>query len=129
MCKWCQDPPPQLLLDGITRFNLGDYYEQHEILEDLWAHEHRNIRRFYQGILQIGVAMFHIQNGNKHGAVYMLERGSNYLLPFTPHCQTVNVTDLLEQATRVLESIKDIAPEKLADFDWSLAPTINRKQP
>ena len=124
MPAWCREPPPPLLLEGIAQFNRGDFFEQHETLEDLWRSEPREIRRLYQGILQIGVAAYQIRRQNHHGAVHMLTRGAAYLRPFAPHCQSVDVADLLAQATRLLEAVTALGPDRLAAFDWSLAPRV-----
>ena len=124
MPGWCDEPPPPLLLDGVSQLNRGEFFEQHETLEDLWRKETREVRRLYQGILQIGVAMFHITRGNHHGAVYMLTRGPAYLRPFAPSCQTVDVTDLLDQAARIRGEVERLGPGNLDRFDWSLAPRV-----
>lgn len=124
MQSWCQEPAPPLLRTGIEQFNRGDYFEQHETLEELWNAEPREVRRLYQGILQIGVAMHHIRRGNHHGAVYMLTRGSEYLRPFTPTCQSVDVADLLAQAARLLELLEQLGRTGLASFDWLHAPRV-----
>ena len=124
MPGWCDEPPPQLLLDGVAQFNRGEFFEQHETLEDLWREERRAVRRLYQGILQIGVAMYHITRGNHHGAVYMLTRGPAYLRPFAPACQTVDVADLLKQAARIRGEVERLGPGNLEYFDWSLAPRV-----
>ena len=124
MARWCDEVPPQLLLDGVAQLNSGEFFKQHETLEDLWHAETREVRRLYQGILQIGVAMHHISKRNHHGAVYMLTRGPAYLRPFAPTCQTVNVIDLLDQATRILREVERLGPDGLARFDWSLAPQV-----
>ena len=120
----CLDAPPDLLRRGIEQFNRGEYFLQHETLEDLWRQETRPIRRLYQGILQVGVAMYHLQQHNHHGVVYMLTRGSDYLRPFTPTCQGVDVAALLTDATRLLETVEQLGPERLDTFDWSLSPTV-----
>ena len=124
MTKWCDEAPPQLLLDGVAQLNGGEFFKQHETLEDLWNAETREVRRLYQGILQIGVAMYHISKCNHHGAIYMLTRGPAYLQPFAPSCQTVDVYDLLNQATRILREVERLGPNGLARFDWSLAPQV-----
>ena len=120
----CDEPAPPMLLEAIAQLNRGDYFEQHETLEELWKAEPRDIRRVYQGILQIGVAMHHLRNGNHHGAVYMLQRGSAYLRPFTPRCQTVDIDDLLAQASRILEAVDRLGRTHLDRFDWTLAPHV-----
>lgn len=125
----CQERPPALLQRGIEQFNRGEFFEQHETLEDLWREEPRPIRELYRGILQIGVAMYHIQRGNHHGAVYMLTRGQAYLQPFAPSCQGVDVADLLDQAARALSEVERLGRVRLARFDWSLAPQVRAAHP
>ena len=124
MPGWCDEPPPPLLLTGIAQFNRGEFFEQHETLEDLWQSEARDVRRLYQGILQIGVALYQIQRNNHHGAVYMLTRGTAYLRPFAPRCQTVDVEDLLAQASRILTAVERLGPDGLERFDWTLTPRV-----
>ena len=121
----CEEPPPPQLLDGIAQFNRGEYFEQHETLELLWRAEPRDIRRLYQGILQIGVAFHHLRRRNHHGTVYMLTRGARYLAPFTPRCQGVDVARLLSDAAAALSEVERLGADRLADFDWALAPTVH----
>ena len=124
MPDWCDEPPPRLLLTGIAQLNRGEFFEQHETLEELWRTEPREVRGLYQGILQIGVALHQVRRCNHHGAVYMLTRGTAYLRPFAPRCQSVDVDDLLAQAARILAAVERLGPYGLASFDWSLAPRV-----
>jgi uncharacterized protein len=121
----CDETPPRLLVAGIEQFNRGEFFEQHETLEELWRAETRPVRQLYQGILQIGVAFHHLRRGNYHGVIYMLTRGSAYLQPFAPCCQRVNVRALLEAAACARESIEALGPGRLDEFDWSLAPRVH----
>jgi uncharacterized protein len=121
----CDEPPPPRLVEGIAQFNRGEYFEQHETLELLWRDERRDVRRLYQGILQIGVAFHHLRRRNHHGTVYMLTRGANYLAPFAPRCQGVDVRRLLTDAAAALAAVEQLGPERLGDFDWRLAPTVH----
>ncbi|PYR58956.1 MAG: DUF309 domain-containing protein [Acidobacteria bacterium] len=114
MCTACSEPPPVALLEGIEQFNRGDYFEQHETLELLWRAEPRDVRRMYQGILQIGVAFHHLRRLNHHGTVYMLTRGSRYLAPFVP----------LSDAATALREVERLGPDRLDEFDWRLAPRV-----
>ena len=121
---YCDEAPPPLLLKGIEQFNRGEYFEQHETLELLWRAERRDVRRLYQGILQIGVAFLHLRRLNHHGAVYMLTRGAAYLAPFAPRCQGVDVAALLDAAAAALCEVDRLGPARLAQFDWRLAPRV-----
>ena len=129
MCPACREDPPPLLRQGIAELNSGAYFEQHETLEELWRAERREVRRLYQGILQVGVALHHVRNRNHHGAVYMLQRGMQYLRPFRPRCQSVDVGDLLAQAGRILAAVEQLGPTGLDRFDWALAPRVRLVAP
>ena len=129
MSDWCLEAPPRRLLDGIAQFNRGEFFAQHETLEDLWREERRDVRRLYQGVLQIGVSLYHIQRQNHHGAVYMLTRGTGYLRPFSPTCQSVDVADLLTQAAKVLAAVEQLGPDRIWQFDWALTPRVHLVDP
>jgi len=120
----CDEPPPPELLEGIAQFNRGEFFEQHETLELLWRAEPRPVRSLYQGILQIGVAFHHLGRRNYHGVVYMLTRGSMYLEPFAPVCQTVDVRALLNGAAVALRAVEALGPGGLEQFDWKLVPQV-----
>ena len=120
----CDESPPRLLVDAVAQFNHGEYFEQHETLELLWRAEPREVRRLYQGILQIGVAFHHLRRRNYHGTVYMLTRGTHHLAPFSPRCQGVDVEKLLTDATSVLSIVERLGPDRLGDFDWQLVPIV-----
>lgn len=120
----CLEPPPPGLLAGVEQFNRREFYECHDTLEELWMAEERPIRCLYQGILQIGVAFFHMQRGRYLPAVTLLERGSGYLEPLAPRCMTLDVAGLLAGAARCLAELNRLGPEGLSDFDWSLVPRV-----
>jgi hypothetical protein len=120
----CLESPPPGLLAGVEEFNRGQFFECHETLEALWLAEPRPIRRLYQGILQIGVAFYHLQAGRYRPVLTLLERGSGYLQPFVPQCMDVDVARFLDDAARCLAQVKWLGPDRLDDFDLSLIPRI-----
>src|SRR5947209_18708067 len=124
MSGWCSEPPPAALVEGIEQFNRGEYFEQHETLELLWRAERRDVRRLYQGILQIGVAFHHLRRQNHHGTVYMLTRGPAYLAPFGPRCQRVDVAALLRDAAAARRAVERLGHGRLGEFDWRLVPKM-----
>lgn len=76
-----------LYAEGIRHFNACDFFEAHEVWEELWTDYRGEARRFYQGLIQAAVALHHFGNGNIRGAkkVYVSSRaylegyGSSYL--------------------------------------------------
>jgi uncharacterized protein len=69
-------------LDGIAQFNRGDYFEAHEVWEDLWHDTTGPNRRFYQGLIQAAVAVYHAGNGNARGAKRLFQSGRKYMSGF-----------------------------------------------
>ncbi|RIK32935.1 MAG: DUF309 domain-containing protein, partial [Chloroflexi bacterium] len=52
------------MLRALEQFNRGEYWAQHETLEEIWrAEPDPTIRNFYKGILQIGVGFYHLRKG------------------------------------------------------------------
>jgi predicted metal-dependent hydrolase len=120
----CGEPPPAELVRAIEEFNRGEYFEQHETLETLWRATQTPVRDLYHGILQIGVGFHHLRRGNHHGASVLMAEGLDKLRAFAPACQSVDVAGLVADATRARDRVMALGPERLAEFDWSLAPKI-----
>jgi uncharacterized protein len=66
-------------LTGILHFNQGDYFEAHEVWEELWHDTAGPDRRFYQGLIQAAVAVYHASNGNAAGARRLFHSGRRYM--------------------------------------------------
>src|SRR5438270_11539927 len=79
-----EDYDPRYLA-GILCFNGRDFFEAHEVWEDLWAESHGNERRFYQGLIQAAVGLFHFSGGNLGGAVKLYHSARAYMEPCGPH--------------------------------------------
>lgn len=58
---------------GITMYNLGQYWECHEYLEDLWREDMGdNARYVYWAIIQVATSLYHYEGKNLIGAWGML---------------------------------------------------------
>lgn len=88
---------PQEFWQGIELFNTGQFYACHDTLEALWMESAEPDKSFYQGILQISVALYHLGNGNLKGAIILLGEGSNRLARYPSIYSQVDVDELLEQ--------------------------------
>jgi len=75
-------PPEPLLSEsqraeltlGVRQFNEGFFFECHDTLEELWSGLRGPGRDFFQGLIQVSVGFYHLGNGNRGGALSMLER-------------------------------------------------------
>jgi len=124
MTKSCNDSPSAQLLQGIREFNAQDWFECHETVEELWIGSQGEIRDFYQGIIQVAVALHHWRNGNFGGAVSLLNGGCTYLRKVGETCQWVDVATLIADADRLRMVLEGLGVERMAELDRSLLPTI-----
>ena len=68
------DEESALFRRGVDEFNRGFYFECHDTLEDLWSGLRGPVRDFFQGLIQVSVAHYHLGNGNAAGAESMMRR-------------------------------------------------------
>lgn len=66
-------------LAGILFFNRHDFFEAHEVWEDLWGDCNEHDRRFYQALIQAAVALYHYGNGNLRGATKLYGTSKGYM--------------------------------------------------
>lgn len=115
---------PDLALRGIEEFNRGEFFEAHEYLEDAWRAETGRIRYLYQGILQVGVGLYHRENGNWKGATSLLRSGIERLKEFEPETGGLDVSRLIRESERCLTELERLGSERVWEFDDSLVPQV-----
>jgi uncharacterized protein len=75
--------PPQFL-QGVELFNAGEFYECHEVLEELWLAARGDERTLLHALIQSAAALHHLQNGNRKGAAGVYSRASRKLEVLPP---------------------------------------------
>jgi len=108
------DEPPPTLERGIGEFNRGEFYACHDTLEAVWMDADTSEKHFYQGILQIAVAFYHLENLNWRGGAILMGEGINRLGRFEPSHRNVQVDDLVDQAVEWLELIQTAGADGLS---------------
>ena len=109
----CQAEPSEELLRAVDEFNRGEWFECHETLEELWAGEKGELRDFYQGMLQLAVALHHWRNGNLKGALILLQGGCDLLSRVAPVCQGVDVAALACDALRLRLELSALGEDRM----------------
>jgi len=84
-------------------FNAREFFEAHDALEEFWQEYGGGDRTFYQGLIQVAVALEHAQRGNQKGARGVLNSARHRLQPYLPHYEGFDLTRLLQQASRCIE--------------------------
>jgi uncharacterized protein len=100
--------------EGVEQFNTGQFYACHDTLEALWIEAAEPEKTFYQGILQIAVALYHLGNANGRGAMILLGEGSNRLRRYPSIFSGIDVDELLDVSTVLLKALQQTAPEDIA---------------
>ncbi len=104
---------PQQFWQGVEQFNLGQFYDCHDTLEALWIEASEPEKSFYQGVLQIAVALYHLGNQNWRGAMILLGEGSNRLRRYPSSYSGIDVDELLDQSTNLLKILQQTGSEKI----------------
>ncbi|CAA9403152.1 MAG: hypothetical protein AVDCRST_MAG03-1356 [uncultured Rubrobacteraceae bacterium] len=115
---------PDLVRRGIEEFNRRKFFECHEYLEEAWMEEPRRVRFLYQGILQVGVGFYHLQNGNWRGATGVLRSGIERLREFEPETLGIDVAKLVRESRRCLEELERLGRERVREFDVTRIPKV-----
>ncbi|HEY9763673.1 MAG TPA: DUF309 domain-containing protein [Trichocoleus sp.] len=118
-------PPPEGFLEGIKQFNQGDYYACHDTLEAIWMEAEAAEKPFFQGILQIAVALYHLGNHNWKGAAILFGEGLKRLEPFEPTYYGVDVVQLVDCGAAWLETLQVAGPTQVAVIADAIAPGIH----
>ncbi len=122
----CASPAPAQAVQAIHEFNAGEFFEQHETLELLWRATPGEIRHLYEGILQIGVGMYHLlHKHNFHGAAVKLDHGIRLLEAFPDVCHGVDVARLRQDAARARECLLALGPDGMDRFSPELTPRVH----
>lgn len=105
---------PEAFWLGTDQFNQRQFYDCHDTLEAIWMEAIEPDRTFYQGILQIAVALYHLSNHNGRGAVILLGEGIRRLRPYEPEYGEIDVAHLIDQSAKLLHTLQRTEAEAIA---------------
>jgi uncharacterized protein len=101
---------------GLQHFNARDFFEAHEVWEEIWLVEDEPEKTFLQGIIQIAAAFHHYRRGNTDGAESLLAAGIVKIMRFPADHRGLAIHDLREEAkwwARGLGEMQRLGDEKL----------------
>jgi uncharacterized protein len=109
------DGLPQSFWQGVEQFQQGEFYACHDTLEAIWIEAQEPNKTFFQGILQIAVACYHLSNQNWRGAVILLGEGSRRLMSYRPEYEGIDVEALVSTSTEFLTYLQTLGPERVSE--------------
>ncbi len=104
--------------DFFIKFNEGDYYTCHDLLEDIWMTDKENY--FLKGLLQMTVAIYHYEYGNVKGARLMMTAGHKYIQKYRPNYWGVD----LEYVNSFIEECLSIIPQEIDQLPFENVKTL-----
>lgn len=113
----------ELFNNGLREYELMDYFEAHEIWEELWSDYYLEDRKFIQALIQLSVSFVHIGNGNLIGAKNLLKKSKNKFLEFSGTHRGINIKKLIKQIERVALDYENL--ENTDNFEWDLVPKLD----
>ena len=95
---------------GIALFNGAEFFEAHEVLEDIWRAAPAGEKKFLQGLVQVAVAFHHYSTGNVVGMRSVMERAMRNLAGHPQHTENIQLGPLLHSLAQWREAMDSGKP-------------------
>jgi predicted metal-dependent hydrolase len=121
------DPERDAFDRGVAEFNTGYYFECHDTLEDMWTGIRGPSRDFFQGLIQVSVAFYHLTGGNLPGAESMLRRALKRFEGYPDRYFDFDLGAHRAELRAWLDRIASARTEDLTVADlpkWSFGPAV-----
>jgi predicted metal-dependent hydrolase len=79
---------------GLEAFNSSEFFDAHELWEDVWRETPGPDKRYLQGLIQIAAAFHHYSRANLRGTRKLLEEGLLKLDTFPPSHRGLEIEPL-----------------------------------
>jgi predicted metal-dependent hydrolase len=100
----------KLYLDGIHLFNEHEFFEAHEVWEDIWHMAYGLKYEFYQGMIQCAVALEHYRRSNPRGVVSLYDSYRKHMRDVPDVFMGLDVKGFLSEMHEALRPILEAHP-------------------
>src|SRR5438045_974869 len=117
----------KLYYDGITLFNEHEFFEAHEVWEDIWHMAYGTKFEFYQGMIQCAVALEHYLRSNPRGVVSLYDSYRRHFKDVPDTFMGLDVKNFLAEMRRALSPVLEapVLPQRgQIELDLSTVPKI-----
>lgn len=106
--KWnVSDELPAQYREGVRLFNEEEFFECHDVLEELWSESVGDERKFLQGLIQASIALFHFGNENFGGAKKLYLSASSKLDPYRDEFMGIRLSAFLHDFQSCFQELLD----------------------
>lgn len=111
-------------LEYITLFNRRDFYDAHEVLEDLWLDDAGERHKFYQGLIHFAAAFQLLWRRNLAGFRLRLDSTKKYLAGYPDEYEGLNLAEVRRVIGYWQGTVADTEPGGMVDYDDSMIPHL-----
>ncbi len=98
--------PRVLFQRGIDLFNAEEFFECHEVLEEVWTDSQQPDRWFLQALIHFAVGFYHHSRNNRNGTTRQLRKGLRKLQAYLPEWDGVRTDEIEREVRTRLECIE-----------------------
>jgi predicted metal-dependent hydrolase len=109
---------------GAVLFDAGFYFACHEYFETLWGRTGDVASDFYQGLIQVAVAIRHLESHHVRGAIVLLHNGLGRLRRYPANYKGLTFARFLAEATALLHHLEALSPAQQYQFDPARVPRL-----
>jgi predicted metal-dependent hydrolase len=99
---------------GIELFNAEQFFECHEVLEEVWRAAPAEERFFLQALIHFAVGFYHHQRGNPDGADRQLRKALRKLAGYLPNYGGLDTAQIYREGVAAREPV--IAGRRIERF-------------
>ncbi len=103
---------------GLELIDRREFFEAHEVLEELWRDSRGEERLFLQSLIHFAVGYYHAEQGNAEGARLQLTKALQKIAGYLPAFGGIDTARLYEVGLRSLEAVGGTLP---------VLPTLRRE--
>lgn len=96
---------PEKYMRAVCLFNEGDYFNAHDLWEEIWGESTGLEKQFYQTLIQVAVALLKWQSGIPGGAIKMYHAAHKNFLTLPDNYQGLDISKLESDFTGLLSGL------------------------
>ena len=117
-----EEKKERLFFDGLRAYEEKDFFEAHELWEELWSEYYLADRTLIQGLIQLAVSFVHLGNGNLNGAKSLLNKSAAKFSSFSGIHRGINIDNLKKKIMEIKNEYEQLM--SVDEFDWTHIPVL-----
>jgi predicted metal-dependent hydrolase len=118
---------PPAAEEGVRLFNERQYFEAHDVLEEIWIDRTGVEKTFYQGLIQVAAGFYKVAVENQGGALSLLRKGLGKLRAARDLDSPLDIERLIRETEEALVEIDRLGQARIGEFDLREAPQMHRR--